>query len=210
MTRLLGAAIQILRNINRAIETILTPIFVALIALMLVSVVWGVAARLAGISASWTDKVMLILLPTLAFAVAPVAYRRSANVSLDLLRDALPPRIRNLHGLAMHLFILVLLLVGLDLTLRKVGIDPGPLSRLIDGTIGLDLSEIRPFAAPIRIPVLNIEWAYVYMVMPACILMMIVANIELLLRHVLAIFDPDLKNARPVRSLEASESKLWD
>ncbi len=210
MTRLLGAVIQVLRNVNRVIETILTPIFMVLIALMLVSVVWGVAARLTGISAPWTDKVMLILLPTLAFAVAPVAYRRSANVSLDLMRDSLPPRIRNLHGLAMHLFILVLLLVGLDLTLRKVGIDPGPLSRLIHATIGIDLSEIRPFAAPIRIPVLNIEWGYVYMVMPACILMMIIGNIELLLRHVLAILDPDLKNARPVRSLEASESKLWD
>ena len=58
---------------------------------MLVSVVWGVFTRLVGISAPWTEKVMLIMLPTLAFRVAPIAYRRSANVALDLLRDALPP-----------------------------------------------------------------------------------------------------------------------
>jgi len=69
---------------------------------------------------------------------------------------------------------------------------------------------VRPFAPPIRIPVLNIEWRYVYQVMPACIALMILGNFELILRHVLAIFDPDLSLARPVRSLEESESKLWD
>ncbi|MCB1372618.1 MAG: TRAP transporter small permease subunit [Rhodobacteraceae bacterium] len=210
MTRAMAGLIQVLRNINRAIESVLNPVAMVLMVMMLFSVVWGVFTRLAGISAPWTDKMMLILLPTLAFVVAPIAYRRSANVALDLLRDTLPPRARNLHGLAMHLAILVMLLIGLDLTLRKVGIDPAPLSALIEGMTGLDLSVVRPFAPPIRIPVLNIEWRYVYQVMPACITLMILGNFELILRHVLAIFDPDLSLARPVRSLEESESKLWD
>ncbi len=210
MKTLLAGAIQALRNLNRAIEAVLGPVAMVLVVLMMISVVWGVFTRLVGISAPWTDKVMLILLPTLAFVVAPIAYRRSANVALDLLRDSLPPWARNLHGLVMHVAILVMLLIGLDLTLRKVGIDPGPLSALINAMTGLDLSVIRPFAPPMRIPVLNLEWRYVYQVMPFCIALMILGNIELLLRHVLAIFDPGLSLARPVRSLEDSESKLWD
>jgi len=210
MRRLLAGVIGILRNVNRVVETILKPVSIVLMVLMLGAVVWGVTARLIGVSAPWTDKVMLIMLPTLAFVVAPVAYRRSANVTLDLLRDALPPRARNVHGLLVHLAILVLLLVGLDLTLRKVGIDPGPLSALINAVLGLDLSEIRPFAAPMRIPVIGIMWKHVYMVMPICIALMVVANIELSLRHVLALFDADAELAGPVRTLEESESRLWD
>lgn len=210
MKELLRRVILALRNANRAIETILNPIAAVLTLLMLGAVIWGVVARLTGISAPWTEKVMLIMLPTLAFVVAPVAYRRSANVSLDLLRDWLSPRARNIHGLVLHLAILVMLLVGLDLTLRKIGIDPGPLSAFINAVFGLDLSEIRPFAPPMRIPVINVLWSHVYTVMPVCIGLMIIANFELLLRHFLAIFDPGLSLARPVRTIEDAESKLWD
>lgn len=210
MKELLRRVIQALRNVNRSIESVLNPIAAILTMMMLGSVIWGVAARLTGISAPWTDKVMLIMLPTLAFVVAPVAYRRSANVTLDLLRDSLSPRARNIHGLVLQLAILVMLLIGLDLTLRKIGIDPGPLSSLINAVFGLDLSEIRPFAPPMRIPVINVLWKHVYTVMPVCIGLMIIANFELVLRHVLAIFDPGLALARPVRTIEAAESKLWD
>lgn len=210
MQQALTPIIGMLRNINRAIESVMNPIATVLIAAMLLTTVWGVFTRLTGISNAWTDKVMIIMLPTLAFVIAPVAYRRSANVSLDLLIDSLSPRGRNLHGLIIHLLILILLLVGLDLTLRKVGIDPGPLSALIAGVTGLDLSEIRPFAPPMRIPVINVQWKYVYMVMPVCIAFMILANIELLLRSLLYSVYPGLERPRPVRSVEDAEAKLWD
>lgn len=210
MKRVLASAIQALRNINRAIESVMNPIATVLIAAMLLTTVWGVFTRLTGISNSWTDKVMIIMLPMLAFIIAPVAYRRSANVSLDLLIDSLSPRTRNLHGLLLHLFILLLLLIGLDLTLRKVGVDPGPLSSIIHLITGLDLSEIRPFAAPMRIPVINVQWKYIYMVMPLCIALTIIANFELLLRSLLSLIDPRMERPRPVRSIEDAESKLWD
>ena len=210
MQQALTPIIGVLRNINRVIESAINPIATLLIALMLFTTVWGVFTRLTGISNSWTDKVMIILLPALAFAIAPVAYRRSANVSLDLLADSLSPRARNLHGVALHLFILLLLLVGLDLTLRKVGIDPGPLAGLILALTGLDLNEIRPFAMPMRIQVINVQWKYVYMIMPVSIAFMIMANLELLLRNVLYAIYPGLERPRAVRSVEDAESKLWD
>jgi TRAP-type C4-dicarboxylate transport system permease small subunit len=142
------------------------------------------------------------LLPTLAFAVAPSAYRRGANVALDLLSGLLTPRMAHVHQLAMHAALLILLMVGLDLTLRKVGVDPAPLSAAINAMTGLDLSAIRPFRAPIKIPMLNIEWRSVYMVMPASVALMILANIELLLRHLLGVLDPAAHAARRVRSFE--------
>lgn len=210
MAQLLVVAVGYLRNVNRAVEFVLRPVAVLLIVTMLGSVVWGVLSRLLGISSPWTDSVMLIMLPALAFVVAPPAYRRSANVALDLLGDSLSPRARGVHGLALHLAILLLLLVGLDLTLRKVGIDPGALSGLIRAVCGLDLSEIRPFALPMRVPVLGIRWSSVYTVMPICIALMILANVELLLRQLLSLLEPGERRVPPIRDFEESASRLWE
>ncbi len=198
----LSAAIAALRALNRVIERALNPVIAALIAVMLAMVVLTVTARLTALNAPWTEKIQLILLPTLAFVVAPLAYRRGANVALDLLSGLLTPRMAHVHQLALHGAILVLLLVGLDLTLRKVGVDPAPLSAAINALTGLDLSAIRPFRAPIKIPMLNIEWRSVYMVMPASVALMILANLELLLRHLLGVIDPAAPSAQRVRSFE--------
>lgn len=202
MIRAISAAVAALRRLNRAIERALNPLIALLIALMLAMVVLTVTSRLTGLNAPWTEKIQLILLPTLAFTVAPLAYRRGANVALDLLSALLTPRMAHVHQLAMHAAILVLLLVGLDLTLRKVGVDPAPLSTAINALTGLDLSAIRPFRAPIKIPMLNIEWRSVYMVMPASVALMILANLELLLRHMLGVLDPAAPSAQRVRSFE--------
>jgi len=206
----LSIAIALLRNLNRAIETALRPIGAALVVAMLCTVVWGVIARLAGISSPWTDSGMLIMLPSLAFVIAPLAYRRSANVTLDLLKDSLPPRWASVHAVLMHLFILLILLIGLDLTLRKIGVDPGPLSRFIALVCGLNLSEIRPFAMPMRVPIIGIQWSTIYTIMPISIALMIAANLELLLRNLQAFLDPQATKARPIRSIEDSASRLWD
>lgn len=206
----LTSLIDGLRWLNLQIERVLNPVFVALIALMLATVVWTVVARLSGISAPWTEKVMLILLPSLAFVTAPVAYRRGTNVALDILVNALPPRGRALHGLILHSAILLLLMIALDLTLRKVGVDPGWLSTVIRGITGLDLSEIRPFRAPIKIPVLGIEWRYVYMVMPAAVTLTILAGIELWLRQLHALLARHPDEARTIRSFEDAQSNVGE
>ena len=202
MVDLLSRAVLALRRLNRAIEAVLRPLIVACIVAMLVTVIWTVTARFTGLSASWTEKVMLILLPALAFLVAPIAYRRAANVSLDLLHDILPAAGQRLHSLLIHLGILVLLLIAFDLTLRKIGLKWDGMTAVLDALFGLDLQTIRPFKAPIKIPVLGIEWRYVYMLLPSCVLLMILVNIELLLRYVIGLFDPGNRLVRPVRSFE--------
>lgn len=207
MLRSLSWLIIALRGVNRFVEWLLKPLVALCMACMLATVVWTVTARLAGISAPWTEKVMLILLPALAFLVAPIAYRRAANVSLDIVVDLLPQRLARLHLLGVHLLIGVILLVALDLTLRKVGIRPVMLDPVLLA-LGIDLGSIRPFRAPIRIPVLGIEWRYVYMIMPVSMGLMLLANVELLLRYVLGLFDPRDRLVSPVRSFDQAHANV--
>ena len=202
MIAVLSRAIGGLRAVNTSLELLLKPCCIVLMFAMLGTVVWTVTARLTGISAPWTEKVMLILLPSLAFLVAPIAYRRSANVALDLLHDALPKRLQGLHALVIHLMILSLLLISLDLTLRKVGLKWDAFTWVLDGIFGLDLNSIRPFKAKIKIPVLGIQWRTVYMLMPVCVAMMIIVNLELLLRELVALLYPRDETVKPVRSFE--------
>jgi len=209
MATLLSWVIRLLRAVNRLVEAGLKPLVAACTAAMLVVVVWTVVARLTGISAPWTEKVMLILLPGLAFLVAPIAYRRGSNVSLDLLVDALPLRVARAHLLAVHLLIGVVLLVALDLTLRKVGVMPVALDPVL-GALGIDLTSIRPFRAPIKIPVLGIEWRWVYMIMPASVALMLIANVELIFRYVLGLLDPADRLVKPVRTFDQVHANVGE
>jgi TRAP-type C4-dicarboxylate transport system permease small subunit len=209
MHHLLSGPIRGLRALNRLFEALLKPLVAATTAAMLAVVLWTVTARLAGISAPWTEKVMLILLPALAFLVAPIAYRRGANVSLDLLVDAMPLRLARAQLLAVHLLIGVVLWVALDLALRKVGVQPSLLDPLL-GALGIDLTSIRPFRAPIRIPVLGIEWRWVYMIMPASVALMLLANVELVLRCLLGLFDPRDRLVRRVRTFEQVHANVGE
>ena len=210
MIAVLSHGVVFLRSVNRAIETVLRPVITVTMVAMLVTVVWTVTARLSGISAPWTEKVMLILLPALAFLVAPIAYRRAGNVALEMLHDALPGVLQRLHSLLLHLLILALLLIALDLTLRKIGLKWDAMTAVLDAIFGLDLNSIRPFKAKIKIPVLGIEWRYVFMLLPVCVTLMVIANIEMLLRYLIGLFDADHPHFRAVRSFEEVDAEARD
>ncbi len=177
--------IYVLQQINLLVEYVLKPIVTLLMALMLATVVFAVFSRTTGIIAPWTEKVMLVLLPCLAFLVAPIAYRRAANVSLNFFQEMLPSSLQKLHQLLIHLLIGVILFIALDLSLRKIGINPQLLTELIDFVFGIDLSAIRPFKARIKIPILGIELKTVYTTIPICVFLMISVNFEMILRSFL-------------------------
>lgn len=199
-------AIHIMRSVNRGLEAVLKPVAWIGIAVMLLTVVLAVFSRLSGLSMPWTEKAFIVMLPMLAFVVAPIAYRRAANVSLDFLHDMLPPRVARLHSLMIHLTLTFIFLVSLDLTLRKVGVRFAPTEVVLDWVFGLDLSSIRPFRAKIKIPILNIEWRYVFMGMPACITLLLLANVELILRYVLGLLSPNDAMVRPIRTFEEADA----
>lgn len=199
-------AISGLRRINRAAEEVLKPIAWIGIAIMLVTVVLSVFGRKTGISMPWTEKAFIVMLPVSAFVIAPIAYRRAANVSLDFFHDLLGGRIARLHLLIVHLGLMILFLIGLDLTMRKIGIRFMPTEVVLDWLLGLDLASIRPFKARVMIPVLNIPWRAVYMTMPICMTLLLLANLELIFRYILGLIDPYDERVRPVRSFEEIEA----
>ncbi|WP_282610057.1 TRAP transporter small permease [Pelagibius sp. Alg239-R121] len=206
MKSILLLAISGLRRINIAAEEVLKPIAWIGIAVMLLTVVLSVFGRKTGISMPWTEKAFIVMLPVSAFVIAPIAYRRAANVSLDFFHDMLGGRIARLHLLIIHLILMLLFMIGLDLTFRKVGIRFMPTEIFLDWLLGLDLASIRPFKARVMIPVLNLPWRYVYFSMPICMTLMLLANFELILRYVLGLFDPNDERVRPVRSFEEVEA----
>lgn len=206
MMQVLVRAILVMRGINRAVEAVLKPIAWIGIAVMLLTVVLAVFSRLSGYSMPWTEKAFIVMLPMLAFVVAPIAYRRAANVSLDFLHDMLPDRIARLHSLIIHLTLAFVFLVSLDLTLRKVGVRFMPTELVLDWVFGFDLSSIRPFKARIKIPILGIEWRYVFMGMPACMVLLLLANIELILRYVLGLVSPNDTMVYPIRTFEEADA----
>ena len=206
MKTVLLLAISGLRKVNRAAEEILKPIAWIGIAIMLVTVVLSVFGRKTGISMPWTEKAFIVMLPISAFVIAPIAYRRAANVSLDFFHDLLGGRIARLHLLVVHLVLMLLFMIGLDLTMRKIGIRFLPTEIFLDWLLGLDLASIRPFKARVMIPVLNIPWRAVYMTMPVCMALLLLANFELICRYILGLIDPNDERVRPVRSFEEVEA----
>lgn len=206
MKTVLLLAISGLRKVNRAAEEILKPIAWIGIAIMLVTVVLSVFGRKTGISMPWTEKAFIVMLPISAFVIAPIAYRRAANVSLDFFHDLLGGRIARLHLLVVHLMLMLLFMIGLDLTMRKIGIRFLPTEIFLDWLLGLDLASIRPFKARVMIPVLNIPWRAVYMTMPICMALLLLANFELICRYILGLIDPNDERVRPVRSFEEVEA----
>ncbi len=206
--KVMTSLIEGLRTVNRLIDFLFRNLAALVMVILLGTVLWAVFSRTVGIVAPWTDKVMLVFLPVLAFLVAPIAYRRGANVALDIVSDALPKRLQRLLSLAIHLFILLILLMALDLSLRKVGFRPTAIAAIIEGVAGVDLDVIRPFKAKIKIPVLGIEWRTVHFVMPVAFFTMILANIELLLRYAVGLADPDSKYVKPIRSFEDVASNV--
>ena len=206
MKTVLLLAIGGLRRINLAAEEVLKPIAWIGIAVMLVTVILSVFGRKTGFSMPWTEKAFIVMLPVSAFVIAPIAYRRAANVSLDFFHDLLGGRIARLHLLIVHLILMLLFMIGLDLTLRKVGIRFLPTEIFLDWLLGLDLASIRPFKAKVMIPILNLQWRYVYFSMPICMTLMLLANFELIFRYILGLIDPYDERVRPVRSFEEVEA----
>lgn len=120
---------------------------------MLAIVVVAVVARKSCFALPWTDKIFAILLPVLGFCIAPVAYGRSIIVALSFLRDRITGKAQTVFTLALNLALLALILVLMDLSLRKLGFNPAALSAIVHALIGLDLAEINPFTARILISV---------------------------------------------------------
>ncbi len=128
----------------------------------------------------WPDEAARFLMLWMTGLIAPSAYRWGGFVSIDLLKDMLPARLGQLVSLCLLVIGLMVLVVGLQLGLKHV--NSGWL--FASSTLKLPLEFLG-------LGLVRLKLAWMYMSLPVGIGLMILVNIELILKAFAALIDPD-------------------
>ncbi len=130
---------------------------------------------------AWPDEAARFLMLWMTGLMAPSAYRWSAFVAIDMLPQALP----RVPGQLLMLVILIL-----SLGVLFVGVQHG-----WDHTMGFGG---RFKSSSLRIPLewfgmetIKVQLRYMYGSLLVCMILLISINIELILRNLISLFDPD-------------------
>ena len=144
------------------------------LALMMLFIVLQVFCRyVLNNSLFWPEDVSLMMMIWVAFAVAPMAYRKGANVSLEMLYHALSGRPLFLLQFVIHILILTMLILLINEAINLIG-----------------RTKIRANSIPLSMK-------YVYMIMPVGFAAMVLVGLELGLRSLLGLFHPHDPLAQP-------------
>ena len=173
--QILGRAIRALAAFNTGVAAIARIMSLSLMGLMLAIMVAAVFFRyVLNDSLVWSEDVLLMMAIWMTFAVAPIAYRVGSNVSLDTLSSRLDGRGAHMLGLMTH-FLVILLLVFL--VIQTAGfIERG--------------WKIRANTVPVQM-------AWIYMIMPASFIAMLLVGAERALRDLAGVIDPGDELAIP-------------
>ena len=154
--------------INQKLAFVFRQLSWIFLALMTLFIVLQVFFRyVLNSSLSWSEDVSLLMMIWIAFACAPIAYRSGANVALDTFLQMLRGRIGYLVQLAIHILLMILLAVLLVEAIELIG-----------------RSRIRANTLPIQMK-------YIYMIMPVSFVAMMLVGLELSLRCLMGVLQPD-------------------
>ncbi|MDZ7601895.1 MAG: TRAP transporter small permease subunit [Hoeflea sp.] len=129
---------------------------------------------------AWPDEAARFLMLWMTGLIAPSAYRWGGFVAIDMLKDLLPLRLGSLLGLFLLLVSLVVLVYGFQLGLNHV--KSGWLFNSSSLKIPLDF---------IGLGLVRVKLAWMYMSLPVGLFLMTLVNIELCLKAVAHLIDPD-------------------
>lgn len=115
----------------------------------------------------WTEEVSKTMMVWTAFLVAPWAYRNGANVNIEMFVDELPQTLRRSLQLVLNLLVIWIVYVFLSESFGMVE---------------------RGFS--IRAASLPIQVGWFFFIVPVSFAAMLLVGIELLLRDLLALFNP--------------------
>lgn len=115
----------------------------------------------------WTEEVARFMMVWMTFIAAPVAYRKGANVSLDI--------VRNLFKGRLHAFIGILIEIAALATLCL----------FFYKSLGMFERGIN-----IRASSIEISMAYVYVSMPIGLLLTAIVNVEIILKDISLLINP--------------------
>lgn len=173
--------IELLARLNRGLAWVFRWLALSFLALMLSFIVVQVFCRkVLNNSLFWPEDVSLMMMIWVAFAVAPIAYRNSANVSLDMLVRWLRGRPQFVLSLLIHLLVIAMVYVLLREALALIG-----------------RTQIRANSIPLSMK-------YVYMIMPIGFVAMLLVGAELGLRSLLGLIRPEHPAAQPPSTVEHS------
>ena len=162
-----------LARVNGVLTVLFSWLAWTFLALMTLFIVVQVFCRYAlNSSLFWPEDVSLMMMIWVAFAVAPIAYRHSSNVALDTLTQFLRGRAGHLLQLLIHVLVLIMLILLINEALALIG-----------------RTKIRANSIPLSMK-------YDYMIMPIGFGAMALAALELGLRNIVGLRDPDDPVAR--------------
>ena len=167
--QVLDWVITILAWFNELFARVAKYISMALIAVMTLSVLVQVFFRyVLNNPLSWTEEASIFMMIWMAFLVAPFAYRSGANVSIEIIRDLFRGRAQWVLQIVLTCLVLYLLFI------------------LFERSIAHTDNGLRSSAKSIPI-----RMAWVYIAMPIGIGGMIVVSVEILLRSLRQLIDPE-------------------
>jgi len=142
----------------------------------------------------WPDEAARFLMLWMTGLAAPIAYRRGGFVAIDMLEDALPAK-------AAEILSLFLLVIGL--TVLAVGIQLG-FDHVKSGWL-FNSSSLRLPLQLVGGESVRLKLAWMYMSILVGLILLIVVNIELILRQIVIIFGAGdrLPRLRPLDVPEA-------
>ncbi len=183
ITKSLLLIFNILENINTFILRIGRQLAWIAILLMVIVIILQVFFRYVLNNAlPWPDEVARFLMLWMTGFIAPSAYRWGGFVSIDMLQRFLPKILSN---------ILVSLILIISLTVLLIAFEMG-LKHINAGWIFSSSSIKIPFSL-IGGKTEAMKLAWMYMSLPVGIFLLILVNIELVLRTILSSFNSQIK-----------------
>lgn len=133
-----------------------------------------------GSALAWPDEAARFLMLWMTAFMAPSAYRWGGFVSIDLISDFLPKRLSAALTLFFLLVSFTVLYVAITFGLKHV--NSGWL--FASSTLELPLDLVGGEAVKIKL-------AWMYMSLLVCVILLLLVNVELTLKAVVRLFDPD-------------------
>ena len=185
---------RFLENINTFILRIGRQLAWIAILLMVIVIIIQVFFRYVLNNAlPWPDEVARFLMLWMTGLIAPSAYRWGGFVSIDMLERFLPKILANLLIFIILLISLAVLFIGLEMGLKHINV----------GWIFSSSSIKIPFSL-IGGKTEAMKLAWMYMSLPIGVFLLILVNIELILRNILSITSKiDLPLDKDKEKLEA-------
>ncbi len=172
---------NILQNTNTFILRIGRQLaWIAILIMVIVIIIQVFFRYVLNNALPWPDEVARFFMLWMTGLIAPSAYRWGGFVSIDMLERFLPKILSN---------ILIFLILLVSLTVLLIGFEMG-LKHINAGWIFSSSSIKIPFSL-IGGKTEAMKLAWMYMSLPVGIFLLILVNVELVLRNILSIFNSE-------------------